>query len=506
MDIEKPVLLALFAASITTAVSAQQLDYGDGMPPFTPSMLLENKEGKFDHWNGIGRLESRGNRMCTAVLIDPRTDPQTESSDIPAYVLSSGHCTYTHPSQLGVDLEIEGHVEFNYFKDLPKARKSYPLKRIQWSSLRGTDLAVLELDTTLSRLLEEGIKPLLMADGAPSVGIDVLSVSAPVTATGYTLRMAACKLESIANIVEHPYTWNANQTNRCEDVLPGSSGSPLIDRHTNRIIGIMGTTTRGATEQARCFADSPCEVNDGKASWSANTNYASPIESLPACFDEGVFDIARPACKLQPAAQLTLANPDYRKHYIRLEHDENGDVIAPRWDMKFTVNTSMFKFKATQNPLECREPEGYRSSRDARTAHINAIIGTEPGLYSLCVAGHNGHQGAEPGVRENAFIHTVELVEANETPAPHVTIERLDNGKHQVTFIAGLPTHASHAYKFGAPELTDCADPTGYKTVFYNFTISPKLLPVKLCTLAKDEAGHPSEPRTDMLLEPESAG
>ncbi|WP_241766483.1 trypsin-like serine peptidase [Pseudomonas avellanae] len=501
MDIGKSACLAVFTISIATAVSAQNIDFGDGMAPFTPSQLLENEDGRFDHWNGIGRMESRGNRMCTAVLIDPRANPRIDSPDVPAYVLSSGHCTYTKSGQLGVDLEIEGHVEFNYFKGMSRNRKSYALKRIKWSSLRGTDLALLELDTTLSRLLKDGIKPMALAQEMPDIGMDILSVSAPITATGYTLRVSACKLESVVNIVEHPYSWNANQSNRCEDVLPGSSGSPLVNRYTNRIIGIMGTTTRGATEQSRCFTDSPCEVNDGQASWHADTNYASPVDALPACFVDGVFDIARPACTLQSAAQLTLANPDYRRHYIRLERDKNGDVIAPRWNMAFTVNTSMFKFKATRNPAECRDPDGYKSSRDARTAHINAVIGTEPGIYSLCIAGHNGNQGSAPGVRENAFIHTVELVEATETPAPNVNISLLDNGKHHITFITGLPTHASHAYKFGAPELTDCADPSGYKTVYYNFNISPKLLPVKLCTLARDEAGHPSPPRTDLLTE-----
>ncbi|SDX33377.1 V8-like Glu-specific endopeptidase [Pseudomonas syringae] len=504
MDIEKSIVFALFATSLTTFATAHEFGYGDGMPAYAPSVLLENKDGRFKHWTGIGRMESRGNSMCTAVLIDPRANPETDSADVPAYVLSSGHCTYTQPGQLAVDLEIEGHVEFNYFKDMPRERKSYALKRINWSSLRGTDLALLELDTTLSRLIEDGIRPMTMETDVPVVGIDVLSVSAPLTATGYTLRMSACKLESIANIVEHPYTWNANQSNQCEDVLPGSSGSPLIDRYTNRIIGIMGTTTRGAEEQTRCFADSPCEVDDGQATWQANTNYASPIDSLPACFSEGVFDITRPTCNLQSAAQFTLANPAYLKNYIRLDRDEDGEVIAPHWDMKFTVNTSTFKFKTVRDAIQCRDPEGYRSSGDSRAAHINAVIGTEPGLYSLCIAGQNDDEDSAPGVLENAFIHTVELVEASETPAPNVTIERLDNGKHQITFTAGLPDRASHAFKFGAPELTDCADPGGYKTVAYNFTISPKLLPVTLCTLARDKAGHPSEPRMD-VLEPASA-
>lgn len=111
MDIQRRVFLAVLAVSMTNVASAQHIDYGQGMASFTPSLLLENEDGRFDHWNGIGRMESRGNRMCTAVLIDSRGNPQVDSPDVPAYVLSSGHCTYTQPGQLGVDLEIEGHVE-----------------------------------------------------------------------------------------------------------------------------------------------------------------------------------------------------------------------------------------------------------------------------------------------------------------------------------------------------------------------------------------------------------
>lgn len=507
MSLKKTLCLGLLSACISSIALAQPDDYGDGIAAFAPSVLLENKDGRFNLWNGIGRMESRGNRLCTAVLIDTRTDASADQPGSPAYVLSSGHCTFVQPDQMGADLEIEGQVEFNYFKDMPLQRKAYPLKKIHWSTLRGTDIALLELDAPLSRLLQDGITPMKLAQTTPGVGSDVLSVSAPLTATGHTLRLSACTLDAITSIIEHPYAWNANLKNRCEDVLPGSSGSPLIDRKTNTVIGIMGTSTRGATEQGRCFADAPCEVKkNGQAFWSADTNYASPVDTLHACFADGVFNSSLKDCTLKSDAHVTLPNPAYRKNLIRLERDEQGAVIAPRWDMKFTINTTLFKFKTARDPIECLKPEGYLRSRDSRTAHINAVIGTEPGLYSLCIVGHNGNEGDVAGVRENAFIHSVELAEKSVAAAPNVTVERLENGKHRVAFTPNPPVHASHAYKFGTPESTDCANPQGYKTVYYDFNITPKLLPIKLCTLARDESGQISEPRTDLLTELETEG
>jgi V8-like Glu-specific endopeptidase len=481
---------------------ASPSDYGDGIEPYTPSRLLENSDGKFNRWNGIGRLESRGNRLCTAVLINTHT-PGSDQADSPAYLLSNAHCAYTTAGRIGVDLEIEGHVEFNYFKDTANNRKVYPLKRLTWSSLQGMDLALLELDAPLSELLKDGIEPLRLTDALPEANSNILSVSAPVTATGYTLRLSACTLEAVAHIIEHPYAWTNNLKNTCMDVLPGSSGSPILDRTSNQIIGIMGTTTRNSSEESRCFTDAPCEVKAGQATWVSDTNYGSPTHHLNSCFADGKFDLSLKACALSPDFTVTLHNPNYLNHYFRIRQDEQGNPIAPRWNLRFSIDTSHFYFKTVRDPMECRDPHRYSSSTHAQSAFIDSPIGTEAGMYMLCVIGVNGAQErVTPGLLNNAYIQTAELVEDAPTPVSNITVTPAGTKQH-ISFNYVMPSNVGYAYKFGSPDVIDCDDRKGYKTANYNFNISQRLLPVKLCTYAKDAAGEQSEPRTDLIARSE---
>ncbi|MEE4688171.1 hypothetical protein V2K59_25420 [Pseudomonas alliivorans] len=54
MSLRKKPYLALLSACVCSIALAQPGDYGDGIAAFTPSVLLENKDGRFNHWNGIG--------------------------------------------------------------------------------------------------------------------------------------------------------------------------------------------------------------------------------------------------------------------------------------------------------------------------------------------------------------------------------------------------------------------------------------------------------------------
>lgn len=493
-------------ALLSSTVHADTIDFGEGIKPLEPSRLLENADGRYDHWTGIGHIESLNNRRCTAVLIDTRENNDVDASEVPAYVISSGHCAFVHTGMLGVDLEIEGQVEFNYFKDTASARKVYPLKRLNWSSMQGTDLALLQLQAPLSDLIENGIQPLRLNLSAPQamVGKEVITVTAPLTPTGYTLRLAACTVDAIANIVEQPFAVGSTLRNQCADVLPGSSGGPVLDRYTNEVLGIMSTTTRGATQSTRCFSDSPCEVNSKEPTWLADTNYAAPVDRLNQCFAEGVFTPQQPGCQMLPASVVTVPNPYYQKHYVKLKRDKAGEVIAANWDFKFAINTPHYAFKTTREPQRCQAPHRYSEPVSQDNAHIQAKIGTKPGIYTLCIVGLGEGQRMTPAARNNAYIHTVELVE--EVPAfePRTNVQLLPTGRYSVAFTQALPGNAGHLYKFGKPEATHCDSQDGYKNVYGNFTIGPRLLPVKLCSVAKNAAGELSAPREDLLAAPDN--
>ena len=58
MSLKKTLCLGLLSACVSSIALAQPGDYGDGIAAFAPSILLENKDGRFNHWNGIGRMEA----------------------------------------------------------------------------------------------------------------------------------------------------------------------------------------------------------------------------------------------------------------------------------------------------------------------------------------------------------------------------------------------------------------------------------------------------------------
>jgi hypothetical protein len=185
-----PVISCSFAL-LSLSVVAQPVDFGDGLENLSPSKVLANQDGRHDHWKGIGRIQSDNGRTCTAVLIDTRTD--NSPPDASAYVLTSGHCLYrTHNGVIIADQPVSGTVTFNYFADTLEHQQPFPLKRVNWSSMQGVDLAIVELQASLKTLINSGIEPLQMADEAPEADADILIVGAPLAFKSPYMRLAAC--------------------------------------------------------------------------------------------------------------------------------------------------------------------------------------------------------------------------------------------------------------------------------------------------------------------------
>jgi hypothetical protein len=464
-----------------------------------PSLLMENANGEYDHWKGVGRLESLANARCTAVLIDTQADGAP--ADAPAYLLTSGHCAYAHPQldALSTPQPIRGHIEFNYFRDTSSQRQVYPLKTLHWSTQRGRDLAIIEVDAPLARLRANGIEPLSLAPLPPAQGAPLLSVSAPLTGNGYTLRVSACEMEGLRDVVEHPYVWRNNLRNACQDVLPGSSGSPLLSRDDGRIVGIMGTTTRGSEAEQRCATNTPCEITDGAIDWVADMNYATRTDGLPACFHEGRLDVTLEHCDLQDLFGVTQHNPYYQPRMA----SHTGEATA-NWPAPLTLATSHSYTKIVRNPMACEDPGGYSAAMENLPAQgLNMPLDGTPGMHLLCMLGLDlPSEGLSTAALKNVYVVAQEITDTPPPAAPEPLITLLDTGKYQVQLAHREPDAVYHQFKFGAVGDTDCDDPQGYRYHHYTFNIGPRLLPATLCTRAFDASGRPSPARSDLLEAP----
>lgn len=482
--------LIYLTGTLLVASAAHAQDFGTGLANLGASQLLENQQGAYNHWNGIGRLESVGNSRCSAVLLDTRAAGNPD--DAPAYLLTSGHCAYTSPGMIAHNLPIRGHVEFNYFKDTAGQRQVYALKQLAWSSQHNIDLALIELAVPLKHLLDEGVQPLKLSAKPAKIDQPILAVGAPETANGYTLRASACTLDAVVDIIEYPYVWNANLRNRCQDVLPGASGSPLLSRDDNSILGITGTTTRGSTPGNQCLKDTPCEVHDGQALWIAEANYASPIERLRNCFTNGRFDTRPAACDMEPGFDLALKNAPYLQAIVN-----TGNRA---WNLPFFTDTDHYYHKFVRSPAQCQNPEGYGTGISARNASIGLPDTLEPGLHQLCLIGvHSDRTALSVNLLSNAFVLPIQVRDAKaDLLTVALALTPMPGGKQSIAF---QRSHAvpHYTYKFGPPDSTHCNDDQGYKHAFYNFNVSPRLMPARLCTRAWDVAGNGSTPRADLL-------
>ncbi|UVK99115.1 hypothetical protein [Pseudomonas sp. B21-048] len=138
-------LIGLLA--ISSAVQAR--DLGEGAVNGSTSKALQNSEHYYELWSGIGRLGLPSGESCSAVLLDTRNRQSRAIG--PAYLLTSGHCVFFEYGSARTNLPLKASVTFHYFHDVPQRKRQYAIRTARWSSLVGTDLAVLEVDATLAR-------------------------------------------------------------------------------------------------------------------------------------------------------------------------------------------------------------------------------------------------------------------------------------------------------------------------------------------------------------------
>lgn len=467
-------------------------DWGEGAANLSPAQPLNNAAGRYDHWQAVARVQIDGGSVCSGSLIDTRGANDERGG--PAYILTSGHCAKGDANRYIENAPASGVVTFNYFQDTQPLQKPYPITQIEWSTMRGIDIAILKLDRSLGQLITDGITPLKLATQPLAVDSDVLVVGAPMD--GHVQR-AACLQEYSADVFEAGWAWPGQLSNRCRDVQPGISGSPVLSRYNNEIVAIVGTTTQGSG-LSRCTRNAPCEVSNGDSIKIPETNYATAAAQLDQCFAATVFNPKNPACPLGRATNFEQVFGDV---YMRLVRDANGQFIPLQWKQSFTSDQPFYRVKLVRTLTDCAHDVGYgpvQPSHGDGSDSSSQQLREGPGLYFMCVVGqpHNAGPAQKWDGRNAKIYYRWALAEPVKTPPAYRAFESAkDEFTVQPFGITPDLDVSRYQYKSGAPEVVDCLDSEGYKLVrppLLDFQVSVGDGPKQVCLKSTDMAGNPS--------------
>ena len=255
-----------------------------------------------ERYSGIGRYGG-----CTASVVETFSS----NSQAPAYVLTNGHCLspmapyddYWTDDTRYVSKSMSFSKTFNYSNNFSEFH-TFATKKIAFATMNQTDVALIELDVTLNELKSLGIRSYPIAKQAPRVGLRVELVGIPMRYTQEDLiRKSVCTIKGQVPVKEDMYFFSKSYQHQCS-MLPGSSGSPLIDHSGSEgyIVAINNTTVNDDTELQRpCSFNRPCEQKEDSEEYYTNVhiNYAQPVVFISFCFNsEGYFDETLSNCQL----------------------------------------------------------------------------------------------------------------------------------------------------------------------------------------------------------------
>ncbi len=453
----------------------------------TPSRLLRNQDLRHEWLSGVARFS--GGLTCTAFLIQP-----VASDDAPVYALTNGHCLGLSGNQVVAPAPLQrgSALTFHYFFDTPSRRISVPLRAAPYATMKGLDVAVVELETTWAALAAAGVRPVTLSRTAPAAGDTVFTVGAPVSGVPDAerwLRKSECAIAAQAQLAEGVWKFHDALRLPCGGVFAGASGSPVFDARTREVIAIINTSTQGAGASSGdfpCFTNYPCELTQAKGELVPEAAYGLPLTGIANCFDaSGRFRFTLPACPLDPGLEPLL---------------RGAPVANVRPGAAWNVSVSgagftEYRYKTgPEHETDCRRESGYSAPVDIATP-LREPIPSADGRYILCVLG-NGQQA-----RHATFAHT-----AVDTVPPALSprwLVRGDGRGFSVQMIFIVPDLSDYRYKFGPEPATDCDNPDGYqiyRRVPINVPAATAPL-IRFCILGGDRNDNFTRPAQILLGE-----
>ncbi|MEV6792387.1 serine protease [Streptomyces sp. NPDC051320] len=220
--------------------------------------------------------------------------PDSQSGD-PALVLSNGHCLESgFPAAGEVITDQPSTRSFSLLNSAGNSVGRVRASKVAYATMTDTDISLYQLTSTYAQIQSRyGIAALQLDAGHPVQGSAISVVS------GYWKKIYSCNVDGfVYRLKEGDWTWkdSVRYTPAC-NTIGGTSGSPVIDPATGRIVAVNNT---GNEDGQRCTENNPCEVDEnGKVTVRQGINYAEETYGIVPCVGAGnKIDLSRAGCAL----------------------------------------------------------------------------------------------------------------------------------------------------------------------------------------------------------------
>lgn len=220
--------------------------------------------------------------------------PSSASTD-PGLVMSNGHCLtsgFLDPGEVVVN--SASTRTFGLLNSSGTKVATLRATKISYATMTDTDISIYQLNRTYAQIQSSyGIAPLELSVTHPVAGTAIKVVS------GYWKTIYTCNIDGfVYRLREGDWTWkdSVRYTSAC-DTIGGTSGSPVIDTSTGKVVAINNT---GNEDGETCTVDNPCEVSEnGTVTVREGINYAEETYGIAACFTTGnQLDLTLSGCAL----------------------------------------------------------------------------------------------------------------------------------------------------------------------------------------------------------------
>ena len=442
---------------------------------------------------------------CTATLVASRDTPPVDQR---ALIITADHCARDTGTIGSNDVVIDRSVSSQYFfipayfYDNVPAHYKYPVSRIVYSSMKGADIGLLELDVTYGELRSRGIKPAVLKTFQSSdVDIELVHIPEGFFPDHY-LRHSVCSSRPPIAVFESdfpirpelPWFWPKARANDCIGVSGGSSGSPIFAKGSDRVIGVLSTAT--GANYSGCGYARPCEITGSGLVSRPDGVYANAVDVILAALrPDNTLDLG----KLDPGTGVGLVRTG--SWSTRSEVAESDGQLRPAsWKLRIEDTYEFVRYKTgAASSIQCAQSEGYGEAVNVANQPLMALeVGDEEGVQAICVIGKRyGQPDWTPLQYATVLLRQID----NKAPVRAPKINTFDNDTEWQVGTSVQPNeNIKSYYKYGALDAIDCHSQSGYSVFSHEITI-PKAQNTRYCTFATDEADNPSPiVSTDLLI------